>query len=107
MHPDSVKNLPSVAVWLDHAESTRRRCKDHKDHNALKTAEENVLVQAENLKTHPAVSAALRRKSIQIFGWIYHFETGEVTIYDPTQEKYVRSADVKNRADSDLKSLAI
>ena len=107
MNPDSVKSLPSVAAWLNHAESTRRRCKDHSDKNPLKVTEENVLVQAENLKSHPAVSAALRRKSIQIFGWIYHFETGEVMIYDPTQEKYVRSSEVKSRADSDMKSLAI
>ena len=107
MNSDSLKTLPSVASWLNHAEATRRRCKDHTDQNPLKVAEENVLVQAENLKSHPAVSAALRRKSIQIFGWIYHFETGEVTIYDPTQEKYVRSSEVRSRADSDLKSLAI
>ncbi len=107
MKPESVKDLPSVAAWLNHAEATRRRCKDHADQSAIKTTEENVLVQAENLKSHPAVSAALRRKSIQIFGWIYHFETGEVTIYDPVQGKYVRSSEVRGRADSDIKSLAI
>mgnify|MGYP001589311469 CR=1 FL=1 len=105
VQPDSVKNLPSVARWLDHAEATRRRCKDN--HEPLAVIQENVLVQAENLKSHPAVSAALRRNSIQIFGWVYHFEIGEITIYDPTVKKFVRSIDVKDRADSDFKTLAI
>jgi carbonic anhydrase len=107
MNHDIVKDLPSVASWLDHAAATRRRCKDHTDKSAIKVVEENVLVQAENLKSHPAVSAGLGRKSLQIYGWVYHFETGKVTIYDPTRGEYVLSSDVKSRADSDLKSLAI
>lgn len=105
VQPESVKNLPSVARWLDHAEATRRRCREN--HEPLKVIQENVLVQAENLKSHPAVSAALRRNAIQIFGWVYHFETGEITIYDPTVQTFVRSIDVKDRADTDFKALSI
>jgi carbonic anhydrase len=106
LNPESVKSLPSVASWLTHAEATRRRCKDQPP-GSMTVIEENVLVQAENIKTHPAVSAALRRKAVQIFGWIYHFESGDVTIYDPEKGKFVRSSDVKDRAASNLKSLAI
>ena len=107
MNANMVKDLPSVASWLDHAAATRRRCTDGLEANPLRVVEENILVQAENLKSHPSVSAALRRKSIQIFGWVYHFESGKVTIYDPTCEKYVLSSEVKTRADSNIKSLAI
>ena len=50
---------PSVRNWLTHAEATRRIMKDKHAHlsgNALltATAQENVLVQLENLRTHPA-----------------------------------------------------
>jgi carbonic anhydrase len=66
-----------------------------------------VLVQAENLKTHPAVSAALRRGSIEIYGWVYHFEDGVVKIYDPSKDAFVSSAEVKDRALGNPHSLSI
>ena len=48
--------------------------------------EENILTQTDNLKTHPSVSCALRQNKIRIYGWVYQFETGQVTVYDHTQE---------------------
>jgi carbonic anhydrase len=66
-----------------------------------------VLVQAENLKTHPAVSAALRRGTLEIFGWIYQFEDGLVRIYDPSKNAFVPSSEVKERALSTPHSLAL
>jgi carbonic anhydrase len=61
----------------------------------LNFVEENVLVQADNLRTHPSVSAALRHEKVRIFGWVYHFETGAVTVYDPRQNRFVPSVDVE------------
>lgn len=106
MEPEKVSSLPSVEHWLRHASATRRRIQAAKD-SALSPAEENVLVQAENLKTHPAVSAALRRGTLEIFGWIYQFEDGLVRIYDPAQNAFVPSAEVKDRALSNPHSLAL
>ena len=40
--------------------------------------EENVLVQLENLKTHPAIADALSRNELTLHGWVYEFETGKV-----------------------------
>lgn len=52
------------------------------------TVEENVLVQLEHLRTHPAVAAALGRKEIKLHAWVSKFETGQVFAYDPDLEQY-------------------
>jgi carbonic anhydrase len=57
--------------------------------------EENVLVQVDHLKSHPAVSSALREDRLRIFGWVYHFETGSVSVYDPRRKKFFPSEEVK------------
>jgi len=89
--------LPSVKGWLDHAQTTRRRlaaAQLNREPSAGEVAEENVLAQVDNLKTHPAVSAALRQGRIHIFGWVYHFETGNVAIYDRQHRKFIASSEV-------------
>lgn len=100
--------LPSVKRWLGHAESTRRRCQ-HKEGGCdlNQTVEENVLVQAENLKTHPAVSTALRHKKVDIFGWVYYFETGSISVYDPRCNEFIASADLKDFSEKAFKALAL
>ena len=50
--------------------------------------EENVLVQLEHLRTHPAVAAAMERKVLTLHGWVYQFETGQVFAYDPEREQF-------------------
>ena len=53
------------------------------------TVEENVLVQLENLRTHPSVAAALARDELKLHGWVYTFETGRVFGYESQQEQFV------------------
>lgn len=87
LHPESLKEMPAVASWLGHAEATRRIMKEKYAERTgaaqLTTAvEENVLVQLENLRTHPAVASALSRGKLKLHGWVYKFETGQVFAYD-------------------------
>jgi len=107
MKPEAIENLPSVKRWLDHAESTKRRCCEHyKAHGYTKEIpEDNVLVQVDNLMTHPAVSVAVKRGQIQIFGWMYHMDTGTVTIYDPHVKRYVTSKEVFQQIESNVNGL--
>jgi carbonic anhydrase len=44
--------------------------------------EENVLVQLENLRSHPAVAAGMASGKLHLHGWVYRIETGEVFAYD-------------------------
>lgn len=60
LQPNLVDKMPSMKRWLENAETTKRIMFDHYKHlegdNLLMaTIEENVLMQLENLKTHPSV----------------------------------------------------
>jgi carbonic anhydrase len=89
LHPQQTAELPAVRSWLGYAEATSRIIRENYEHIldscALVTAtvEENVLVQLENLRTHPAVLAALARKQVKLHGWVYKFETGQVFAFNP------------------------
>lgn len=104
----NLDGLPSVREWLGHAQSTKRRMTRSGNEAALnEVVEENVLVQADNLKTHPSVSVALREHRVRIFGWVYHFENGAITIYDPRSRKYTVSSEVKTDIASDASKFAL
>lgn len=94
LEPESLTDVPQVAQWLSHAEATRRIIKEnytHLENQALLTAtvEENVLVQLENLKTHPTVAARLSRGNLNLHGWVYKIETGDVFAYDPESGQFL------------------
>ena len=94
MEPENYADLPSFTSWLSYAEATRRIMREKYPHlsgDALRTAtvEENVLVQLENLKTHPVVAAGLARDRLKVHGWVYKIETGEVFAYQPKIGQFV------------------
>lgn len=82
LDPDSIEKLPAVKKWLGHAEATRRIIEENYTHlsdperRLTAAVEENVLVQLEHLRTHPAVAAALGRGELRLHGWVYAFERG-------------------------------
>jgi len=94
LDPKSVEDLPAVSALLRHAEATRRIIRESYPHvtdarkRLMTTIEENVLVQIENLRTHPAVASALSRGRVRIHGWVYKFETGEVFAYDASDQQF-------------------
>lgn len=93
LDPSSTKNLPAVSRWLENAAATSRILKSHYSHlegEALLTAavEENVLVQLENLKTHPEVLTGITGKRIRLHGWVYRLETGQVFAYDSGSSQF-------------------
>lgn len=94
LNPEGLTEMPAVASWLSHAEATRRIVKENYAHltgDARLTAaiEENVLVQIENLRTHPAVASRLARGEVKLHGWVYNFERGEVFAYDPEMGQFL------------------
>ena len=100
LQPESLKDMPTVAAWLSHAEATRRIMRENYSDRIgaaqLTTAvEENVLVQVENLRTHPAVSARLARGKLNLHAWVYKIETGEVFAYDAERGQFVPLAEAQ------------
>ena len=55
--------------------------------------EENVLVQIENLRTHPAVFAGMSSNKLTLHAWCYEIETGDVDAFDPEQGQFVPLAE--------------
>jgi len=93
--PETLDDLPTVRGWLSYADSTQRIMRENYQHildstaRLTATVEENVLVQLEHLRTHPSVAAALARNELNIHGWVYQFETGQVFAYRPDREQYL------------------
>lgn len=86
-------DLPAVTQWLRHAESTAAIVREHYSH--LKGAElltaaaqENVLVQLEHLRTSPCVATRVSRGRVQLHGWMYKIDTGEIFGYDASLHQF-------------------
>lgn len=99
LNPSSLDGLDAVKEVLKHAKETEERVREkfgNLEGEARLTAavEQNVLVQLEHLKTHPSVAAAIERGDLNLNGWTYTFETGEVRAYDPQQSQFVPLQDV-------------
>jgi carbonic anhydrase len=95
LQPEQIAGLPAMSHWLSHAETTRCIMRDnygHLDGERLLTAavEENVLVQLENLRTHPAVASRLAQGDLHLHGWVYKIETGEVFAYDVEKGQFLK-----------------
>src|SRR5262249_21287067 len=77
-------DLPAVRRWFAHAEATRRILRGDRfrdlpsPERAVRAAEQNVLVQLDNLRTHPVVAAGLARGDLFLHGWVYRIDTGEI-----------------------------
>jgi carbonic anhydrase len=101
LKPNLVENLPAMKSWLQNAQTTKRIIFDHYKHlegDALlmATIEENVLMQLEHLKTHPAVATKLARNEIRLHGWVYKFETGQIFNYESSSGQFVELTRTKS-----------
>lgn len=93
LNPEITNSLPALRKWLLHSKEVRSlvegkygdRTEDEHWNIAI---QENVLLQIENLRTHPAVAKALEAGKLHVYGWVYKIGTGEVFSYDPSDEQF-------------------
>jgi carbonic anhydrase len=84
LKPDSLSKLPLVKNWLQHAEKTRealshvRVPSDAGEDYLTAAIEANVKVQLAHLRTYPCVTEAEARGELNLYGWFYRFETGDI-----------------------------
>jgi carbonic anhydrase len=91
---ERTSKLPAVQQWLRHADATYRIITEKYQHlpqsQIVKAAaQENVLVQLEHLKTYPAVAAGLAKGDVNLHGWMYKMETGEVFTFDLESGQFI------------------
>lgn len=94
LNEESIADLPAVRSWFLHAEATRRIVQNkYRDLDPVRlataAAEENVLVQLNNLSTHPTIAALLSSGELQVFGWYYDIAAGSITQFDQSQGRFI------------------
>jgi len=50
---------------------------------------ENVIAQLANLRTHPSVALALEQGRMNLHGWVYDIETGNIDALDGATRRFV------------------
>ncbi len=93
LNPEALNDLPHVHDWIDHARAAVEIVRAQRGQATLKeldsVIEQNVLLQLQHLKTHPAVAARIATGDIGLHGWVYNIEGGEVTAYDDSRGEFV------------------
>jgi carbonic anhydrase len=90
---DLAERMPTVASWLRFADVPRQMVLHDPDiaeaDRLDRLVRENVLAQLAHLQTHPAVAVRLARGKLQLHGWVYDIEHGEITAYDAVRGRFV------------------
>jgi carbonic anhydrase len=93
LNPNALKGLPHVHDWIDHSRAAVEVVKAKRGRagieELLEVTEQNVLLQLQHLRTHPAVAARVSNGDIELHGWVYDIETGGVTAYDQKSQKFL------------------
>ncbi|MEM8772682.1 MAG: carbonic anhydrase [Pseudomonadota bacterium] len=87
MNKDGLDALPHVKEWLSYSDAAVRIVNElgsgkNDDEKMKMLLEQNVILQIQHLKTHPAVAARLAARDLQIHGWVYDIKTGDVEAYN-------------------------
>lgn len=94
MNPESLDGLPYVKEWLAFSKAAvdvvKATCANKSPEEQMDALiEQNVLLQLQHLRTHPAVATALAENRTELHGWVYNIGTGGVKAYDEKQGKFV------------------
>ncbi len=95
-HPDAVAHLPHVSEWLSFADDAVRRvhavdgdAPEDEEKRLKHITQENVVLQLENLRGHPAVKRCLKEGGLKIHGWVYDIASGHVYVLDPATKAFI------------------
>jgi carbonic anhydrase len=93
LFPETVASMPTLNRWLQNAQTDLSEeelaATDRTVNAPVSAVERHVATQVENLRTHPAVSAAIEEGRLEIHGWIYHLEDGAVTCLEASQKQFL------------------
>ena len=106
LNPGALTDLPHVQNWLDHSraavETVRARTGDESPNALADVTEENVALQLQHLRTHPAVAAKVATGEVKLHGWVYNIGEGSIVALDeessqfvPVEERYAEYLNVE------------
>jgi len=93
---EKLKDLPHVQKWVSELKPVEEFVKNlMADQNLTDAAHEewyfeqaNVVYQMKNLLTYPYIADKYRKGFLQILGWYYIIETGEIYNYNPLNNRF-------------------
>jgi len=94
MDKNSAAHIPHTTKWLELAKDVRIKM----DNLGIKnlsirewmTEQLNIVEQMNHLLSYPYIEEKFNSGELDIFGWYYIIETGEVFNYDKTLKKFVK-----------------
>ena len=98
MNPEGLDALPHVREWLGYSKAAvdivRELGAELDDDARMKMLlEQNVVLQLQHLRTHPAVATRLARGDLKLHGWVYDIRTGDVSAWDEESGSFEPVAD--------------
>jgi len=91
LHPEALSAFPNVIAWLTYVPryaNVEHREPEPSAEILLALAEENVIAQMKNLRSHPTVAARLEQGDLSLHGWLYHIGSGAVTAYSEQSGRF-------------------
>jgi carbonic anhydrase len=93
-------DMPTVHAWLRNAEAARsvvtaRKLEPECVVQAM--VEENIRLQLNHLRTHPAVAGRLALGTLQIQGWVYDIGHGSVSVFDEADGAFLTTTEARTR----------
>ena len=98
MNLDGLGGLPHVREWLGHSraavEIVEALAGDLSEQDRLlMLLEQNVMLQLQHLRTHPAVAVRLAKGDLTLHGWVYDIAEGNVLAVDEATGQWKPVAD--------------
>lgn len=88
----SLDTLPHVKEWLGYSKAAvaavDQMAPESDEHRMQLLLEQNVKLQLQHLKTHPAVAARLAKGDLELHGWVYDIKTGDVNAFNEASNSF-------------------
>ncbi len=88
----SNKSLTNVAKWLELGyeakQNAKNICQNDKSKLLQTTEKESIKLQLKNLATYPSIKELIDKKRLNIHGWYYDIQNGEIYNYDKTNDSF-------------------
>ena len=87
IHPESVINMPHVKKWIElinpAVEEAKKICKENDELKIEMIVEQlNIVNQIKNLLTYPFIKERYEKGTLNIYGWYYVIESGDIYNYN-------------------------
>jgi carbonic anhydrase len=93
MSSQELQHIPNVASWLQCSDEVKERVgrqvvEGTPEEKEWLTEQINILVQMRNLLTYPYIRERYQQGKIEILGWYYIIETGEIFNFNDANETF-------------------